>query len=459
MSQAVAVVTSILLARFYTPREFGEFAVLLAVSMIAATAATLRLEMAVPLARDDQEADAVASAAVASVIMVSVAATVAVAVYALLLSTGVGLAVWLAPVATAVTGAASVGRMVQSRRDRFTVVARSTVSSSLVQGAGQVAGGLAGWGALGLAGGYLAGRLWSAMLLLDRVPRGGWQAWWATARRWRSFSLLSTVPAVLNTASVAAVAPIVAACYGVAVSGLFAFAARILTLPTALVGQAVSAVLYPKLAQLDRDGGDLRTAVERVSAGLVMLAVPCFGLVAVAGPELFAMAFGDRWRPAGLFAAVLAPWLAASFVSSPLSTLMTVKHQLRRLLVLSGVETVLRVGGLAAGVAGGGPLVGVASYAIVGTAISLWYVRWSMQLAGVPLRAWLRRRGPFLVAAALSYPVLLGAKGHVPVAVFAVGVAAVTVGLLAWAVGWLWRQMPGRRPEAAVAGLAATVTG
>ncbi|WP_433286928.1 oligosaccharide flippase family protein [Micromonospora sp. CA-244673] len=459
MSQVVAVAASILLARFYTPREFGEFSVLLATSMIVATAATLRLEMAVPLAGDDREADEVASAAVAAVTAVAGLGLVGVAVYASLPATSVGVMPWLIPPAVAVTGAAAVGRMVQSRRNRFTVVARSTVSSSLVQGAGQVAGGLLGWGAIGLAGGYLAGRVWCAAQLLDRIPRGGWAGWWATAHRWRQFCLLSTGPAVLNTLSVAAVSPIVAACYGVTVSGLFAFATRILTLPTALVGQAVSAVLYPKLAQLDRDGGDLRDAVDRTASGLAMLAVPCFGLVAVAGPELFAAAFGDRWRQAGVLAAVLAPWLAASFVSSPLSTLMTVKNELRRLLLLSGVETAVRVGALAIGVAGGGPTVGVACYAAAGTAISVYYVRWSLRLVGVPLRVWLRRRWLFLSAAGVSYPLLLAVKGHLPGLLFAAGVVVVTVAMLGWAGAWLYRQAPARPAAPAAARQPAAVSG
>lgn len=50
------------------------------------------------------------------------------------------------------------------------------------------------------------------------------------------------------------------------------------------------------------------------------MALP-FLIAMVWAPELFAIAFGERWRAAGEIAHVLAPWMASNFVTSPLSQL------------------------------------------------------------------------------------------------------------------------------------------
>ncbi|SCL55083.1 Membrane protein involved in the export of O-antigen and teichoic acid [Micromonospora chersina] len=449
LAQGIAMLTSVFLARLYAPREFGEFSIALSLALIVATAATLRLEMAIPLAEDDREAVVLTATAVVAAVLVAVA-MLAILVTCLVVSGrrwsafGAGAGVLLVPAMVAALGTSAAARMLQSRRERFAAVSGATVLGAAVQGVGQLVA--APLGATGLTGGYVAGRVCYSVALLRRSGVLGVRSaaqWWSTTVKWRRFALLTSPPALLNMISVGAIAPVVAVCYGVTVSGLFAFATRLLTLPAALIGQAVGSVFFPKIAALERDGGDVRLAVERVTTGLVFLSVPTFGFVLLLGPELYVLAFGAQWRTAGSISALLAPWLAASFVSSPLSTLMTVKDRLRSLLLLSGLETALRLGSLASGLLVGSATVGIGAYSLSGLAISVGYVGWSLRLAGSSLRGWAGSVRGYLLLVGAAYPVLLAARGHLPQPVATALAVALTAVLLGFAVRWLHRNRPG----------------
>ncbi|MBB5112909.1 oligosaccharide flippase family protein [Micromonospora echinospora] len=451
LSQVTLVLASVLLARLYMPREFGEFSIALSLAMILAVLATGRLEMAVPLAEDDQEASTVAVTAMLFAILLSLALLALLVGYRLVAGRswpafGAGASAWLVPPAVAGLGALAAARNLQSRRELFSRVSFSRVTASLVQSVGQLAASPAG--GLGLSAGFVAGTVWNAVSLSRGLRARPLSTWRAAAAKWRRFSLLLMVPSVLNVATVGAVAPAVALLYGVASSGLFTFSTRVLALPAVVIGQAVSGAFFPKVAELERKGQPLAPAMHLAVTGLTMASVPIFGLVLLLGPELFGVVFGDRWRGAGEMSAVLAPWLAVAFVSSPLSTLMTVKNELRRLLVLSLVEASLRLGSLSAGLIDGRAMTGIVAYSVSGCLICLYYVRWSLRLAGSSLRSWLRIVRGYLLVAAVAYPSLLATKGQLPLPWFGSLAAALTLLLLGWAAAWLYRHaLVGHPPE------------
>lgn len=455
-AQVVQLVASVFLARLYTPTEFGEFSVAFSVSCVLAALATMRLEAAVPLAKDDHEAATITAAAMWWVITTAIGLTGVLFAHAVLTehawtAFGAGQSVWLIPPMVAALGAWSTLRMLQSRLQRFTAISVSSVTGAAVQSVGQLVAGLAGAGSIGLSTGYALGRLWNALSLrrgtgLTIVWRPGPNLR-ATAP-WRRFSLLMIGPSILNMVSVSSIAPIVALMYGVAFSGIFSFATRILAVPSALLGQALSVVFYPKVAEMERRGAAMTDAIMRAVTGLLMISVPTFGLVMALGPELFALVFGPTWRTSGTVAAALAPWLAASFISSPLSGLMTVKNQLPRVVAISIVEITARIGGLAVGVILGEPMLGVAAYSAAGVLISAYSVSWSLRLAGTSTRAWIGRNRRYLAVVLVGYSILFLGKGRLPLPAFVALVAVLEVALLSWAAWWLFRVITaGKRLE------------
>lgn len=436
VSQVVLLLSQIVLAGLYPAEDFGRFYVATAVGALAAILATGRYEMAIPLAADDAEAGALARwcLAASSVVALALAVGLAVALSTGGLDTlteGLGSAVWFVPAITWSVAIFTTLRMLQGRRGRFASLALSNVTATLAQAFAQLGAGVAGFTHAGLPGGYVVGRLAGT----GQMARDSWRvlslrgtAMRVVVRRWRRFPLFNTWPALLGGISASAVAPIVAAMYGIGFAGWYGYAAYVLAAPAALLGQAVSSVFFPTMARLDREGTPARGTIERMATALTLVSIPVFGTVVLLGPELFALLPTGTWRPAGVVAALLAPWLAASFVSSPMSSYATVRDQLGRLLVFAIVEATLRLAGLATGLWWDDPMVGVATYSAAGVAICVYSLGWTLRLAGSGLASWAGTMRRVLLGALVIVLAALAVRwtGHAgaTVAAGAVGVVA-----------------------------------
>jgi O-antigen/teichoic acid export membrane protein len=455
-AQAISLAASVFLTRLYSPEEFGEFSVVLSISSVIAIVATLRLETAIPLAKDDGESKRIAEAALFSVFICTVFIVLALAIaetsWNLTRASNIEASRWLVPAFVSSTAAWSVMSMLQSRRGNFSGLSLSTVSSSAIQNLGQILAGVTHAGALGLSAGYVVGRAWNVGVL----SRGSgirinnrFEQHWSTIKRWRRMPLMTMLPSLLNMLSVGSVALFVASFYGNMFAGYFALAVRILALPAALLGQAVRTVFYPKTAEVERNGNGMKQLIETATTALVVAAVPVFGLILLLGPEIFELVFGSEWRYAGTISALLAPWLGTSFISSPLSGLVTVKDQLGRLLALSFVETTIRLSSLYLGVFFENPMAGIAAYSLVGAFTSICYIIWALRLAGSKGTEWVKAQAAYLAITCTMYSVLLLTKGMMSAWIFVTLAILLTAGMLLYAGIWTWKTL--LRPRARVA--------
>ncbi len=387
-SQVILLGSTVVCARWlFTDAELGELSTAVALATILATAATLRLEMAVPIARTDREAHdlvrLVTVLAVAAAGVVALAVAGAEAVGWSYVGEALGGAAWWLPVTVLAVAVYQTLRMLQSRLGQFRQTSEAGVTGTVVTGVGQLLAGVAGWGSGGLAAAYAVGR---AVSDAQMARRGGFQAlgrvrWWLLAR-WRRFPAWVLVPAVLNSLSVGAVAPLVQAWYGKEVAGQLGLAQRLLMAPAALLGQAVAGVFFARFARMVREGRSTTATVVTVAEALACVSLPVFVPFVVLGPDLFALLVGDAWATAGTVSALLSPWLMMSFVSSPLSGYAMVDDRLRRMLVLALVEAGLRIPALAAGTWLGDVRWGIGLYGLAGLLIATYWSGWVMRLSG-----------------------------------------------------------------------------
>jgi hypothetical protein len=105
------------------------------------------------------------------------------------------------------------------------------------------------------------------------------------------------------------------ACYGTTVGGQYALAERIMYLPLTLVAGAVGQVFIADSARLARgQPAELRRLFRQTTWALARIAIGPAILIAVATPVLVGPIFGESWRDAGIFVAVLVPLFYAAFV-------------------------------------------------------------------------------------------------------------------------------------------------
>lgn len=424
-SQGLQFAASLLLARLYTPQEFGQYASVLAIATVLGTILAFSYPTAIPLAEDDEESRVVAWL---SICLATTAASLITVVLVAGVLLGVEVMGWrpgwqhvlFVPLTASAIAAWGTLQFRQSRLSAFHRVALATSSGATAQVGMQIGLGWLGVGAPGLSAGYLSGRLVNVAALVkgarlgkppefSRLRQAG--ARWSDMPRWQ---LPTTVMNLLGTT---ALTPWVARQYGLDTAGSFAFAFQMLSVPAALVGQAVATILFPRLAEADRGAGIRPEAVERYARLLFSVALPVFLPVLVLGPDLFAVVFGANWKEAGSIAAILSPYLAFTLVSSALSSIPVVKGHLGKILLWATIDSIVRFSAIAFGGATDSALTGFALYSAVGALSVIGYLVWTLRLSGVNPASLLKRNWPAISLAIGTVAMLLVARSQVPLAV------------------------------------------
>lgn len=326
LAQALPLALGPWLARLYSPQDYGLYTTFAAVAANLAVVACARYEYALPMARDEAEAEALLALAMRVLMGVCAVSGLLGALAAL---TGwLPHAGWLA-LAVGAAGAAQLGTMWATRRQRFSPLA---VSRVVQHGGGalvQLLCALAWLGAVGSLGlvigpivGALAGAallaLWGGGIAWRRVAAVDGQTLREVARRHREFPLLNTPHAFLGALQDTVTVALIGAWAGDPAVGLWGLALRYLKAPASLIGGAVSQALYPRLTGAG-SGVEARRAVRQVIAVLGAIGLLIALVLMLTGPALFAWAFGERWREAGELARALGPYIGLHFIASPMA--------------------------------------------------------------------------------------------------------------------------------------------
>jgi len=215
------------------------------------------------------------------------------------------------------------------RQQRYGDIARAKTAQAAGTALAQAAAGLAGAGGLGLAAGDALGRFlgFGTLLAAGGAQRdllaapARWRVHLGTALVHRRYPLFGVGSGLLNNLALSGPTLLVAACLDPRRTGLFVFALRIVSIPSALVGQAAAQVYLGEMAALVREHPDqfhprFRATVRK----LALASLPLAALLAALAPLLTAPLFGQPWREAGLLMTVLAPSLWLGLIGTPVSS-------------------------------------------------------------------------------------------------------------------------------------------
>lgn len=356
-AQAIPLLLGPLLTRLYSPEEFGRFQLFASVATNLAVLGCGRYEFALPLARDEAEAQALRRLCLRLLMALT-----------LLCVPGGALAAWhqdelgwlALPAAVASASLASLATLWATREQRFADMAAARFSQHTGTTLVQLLLGWLHWGVGGLITGSIAAVAGAIALL--RLPLGGLRHTPAPeraleremARRHREFPLLNTPHAFAGALQDTLAVALIAAQLGPAAAGFWALSLRYLKAPATLVGGAVSQALYPKLVAAGGSTPAARTMVRRVMAVLLAGGITLALALHLLAPALFGWFFGAQWRPAGELAAVLAPYIGVHFVAAPLAVVTMAWQAQGWALRLALVGQIAFVGALALGLHLGG---------------------------------------------------------------------------------------------------------
>ncbi len=326
------------LSRCFSPAEFGILGMFLAVVAILSTTSTLRLEMAITLTRSRRAAEYLFWMAIAiSFVLCLVMGLVLWLLPPTLFNRQIQevLAVcWLVPAGVMMRSITSVLTKIAGIEHAFGRVGGGLVLGRMVDVGIKLGLGVAlnlGW--LGLAVGVVAGEIVTSATIgftLRRwnwMPPRNWSRYVRLANRYSNFPRYNLPAAFCASVSKNLPALVFLAVFGPVVAGLIELTQRVLGRPISLFGQHLYTVFYQHSADEARRGASVGVLVERILPVLFVLLLVPFALITIWGPDLFALTFGQPWREAGMYAAILAPaWFLRS-IASPVRVFNTYQRQ------------------------------------------------------------------------------------------------------------------------------------
>ncbi len=335
LAQIIPLGASIVLARLYSPEEFGILAIFMSVVMIFTSVVNLRYEFAIPLAIDDKE----------SVVVSLLAGFVAVCFSILLffiflffgeevlkLIGGEKLGHWLllVPLTVFMSGVYNCLNYFSVRFKKYKVIAGSNIIRSSSNAGLQLGFGLLGFGQSGLVLGYVFSFFFGNIKmfrnfflhkgLIQKVTKSDLKK---AAIRFKQFPLVSIWGIFLNNLSVNINNFFISRYFGASQLGFYSYSYRYVNAPLSLISSNMGQLFYQVCAEKHKADKDAGQEFLSTLKKLLVVCIPIFTLLFFFIQDAFVIAFGQKWQIAGYYAQILMPLFFIRTIFGPLSLVNT----------------------------------------------------------------------------------------------------------------------------------------
>jgi O-antigen/teichoic acid export membrane protein len=334
IAQAITILCSPLLTRLYTPKDFGEFALLFSLASVLMPLSMGRYEQAIVVAKDPADARSIAKGAALILLAMAAVVSIVLTVISFLAVLEFKILVYALPVFILFSGLLTILTQYFLKEGQFSKLnyirifqSISTVASQLILAMtttffnGLIVGAI-----LGLAVAFITALKTAPLtrtvlkLSSERISRIT-----ELLKSNKDFPLKNSVPAFLDAASVHMPVLFISNYYSPGILGLFSLAVRIVSMPINLIGVSMGQVFLQAISNESEEG--IRAQFKSTFLKLAALASIPIIVLLVAGPDLFDFVFGSEWRASGMIASIIIVPYGIRLVVSPLSSLLLVKRK------------------------------------------------------------------------------------------------------------------------------------
>jgi O-antigen/teichoic acid export membrane protein len=347
--QAITVLASPIITRHFGPAELGAFSVFTTCALLLNATNSVRYEMGIPVAEDEERAGHLLWLCFLLVTGFSVLLGVAVGLWGagfcrMVQAPSLAPCLWLLPLTTAAAGFYEALNYFAIRRKDFRALAEARIGQGVAQSGAQVVLGFARAGAPGLVVGDLLGRLLSSLQLawggrlsgvFRTFPMKGIRQAAIDHVRFPRFMACASI---LNLTTIQIPFLLIPIYFGAASAGHYFLAYRTLFMPASFIGGSISSVFLGEAAARARDGEDLKVITGRIFLLLAAACLPFYTVCAAGAGVVFPLAFGARWGEAGRIAQVLAPMTLVWSLARPISGMLLVRDRLKESLAFTAFE-------------------------------------------------------------------------------------------------------------------------
>ena len=334
IGQLIFLGFSPILMRLFTPGEFGNLALVMSISAIISIVITLRYEMAILIASEDEQAINL----IILSISLSTIFTIVLLILFLLIKTPImsflnipeTIILFFIPLTAFIEATINTFHYWFIRKKRFPIpsISRTLFYSGMV-GTQFMLFFTINEKIIAFLAGYIIGQLFSLLFLVIIFLKEEnnislyfkYNMILEEAKKYKKFPLFSTWNAGINTLARNLPPILLNVFFTKTIVGQFYIAMRLMNIPLNIIQGSVSQVFYQRVAELLKQKQSLKhfynTTVLKLGA---MIFVPLF-IIFFCGESILSFILGDKWKLSGQLISILVPLYFFRFIISPVSTI------------------------------------------------------------------------------------------------------------------------------------------
>ena len=330
IAQAIPIAISPIITRLYTPKDFGVFAIFIAITSIFGNIANGRYELAIMLPKKDE--DAINIFALGFIINVSLSIFLLIIILIfhdkiIKFLNNKEISPWLyfIPFSVFLVGFFNLLNYFNNRLKNYKDLAKANIYKSIIVVIIQLSLGFLKAGVLGLISGQIFSQFISNTKLLFDVKKLNLfnkvniVNVIALGKRYIDFPKFSMWAILANTLAQQLINLLISSFYNVKTLGFYSLAQRMLGMPLSLIGGSIGQVFFEEATKEKQKTGKIIKTFNYTLKKLIIIAIALFGILYFSVEDLFAFVFGEEWRIAGTYAQTVILYFGVRFVVSPIS--------------------------------------------------------------------------------------------------------------------------------------------
>lgn len=387
--------------RLYGAEAYGQQGVFMSIVGLIGVVATLGYPTAIVLPKSDADAFNLARLAVAVSFIAALTTTLVLAAWGELLlkllnAEAIYAFMYLIPIAVLVMALSSVLGQCLIRKRAFGIAAKYGVLTTLFTNLTKAGLGILHPTALVLVLTNTLGALLGAVItfvcwrkqqadgiVAPEAPSSKPTSVLDLVIAHRDFPLLRTPQNLINALSQSLPVLLLASYFGPSSAAQYTIALAVLGAPAMLIGNSVMSVFYPRITEAIRNGEDARALIVKATASMAAVGALPYFVVMVAGPDMFALVFGEEWHIAGTYAQWLSAWLFLQFINKPAVAAIPALRLQGGLLIYELFSTGTKIAALCLGFyLFADDVAAVALFSAFGVVAYAWLILWVISRSG-----------------------------------------------------------------------------
>ena len=329
IAQVLNVLILPVISRIYTPADFGVLAVYTSVIAVLSEVSGFRYHNAIPLPKNKRYSQALVtlSAGIQCIIVTFILLILLLWGDNILNVVSIGILSQyklFIPVGVTAIGVYNILVKMSIRNSCFAAIAKTKISQALGRNITFFILGITIHGPVGLIIGTIIGQSGGIITLLKNLlPLKNLFCTepaiiYRVALRYRHFPLYNMCFGVVNTFGLYLPQLALSAYYGPSVTGIYAMATLLLSLPSRFIGEAIGSVFVQRASTASHTG-NLQNLSMRFYIVMLKISIFPVAVLSLSAPLLLGIILGTQWAESGVYALALVPFTGFSLVYSPLN--------------------------------------------------------------------------------------------------------------------------------------------